>query len=366
MAVRVLILTAGVGEGHDLPARMLADGLRAADPACQVEVADGLEAGGRLLGWVVDDSSVLMFSRANWLFDGLYVLFSRWAPTRRLGQFLSERAGARGLLELVAAERADVVVSTHPAMTDILGRLRARGELPVPAVAVVTDLAGLQYWAHPGIDLHLITEAESRPEVRGIAPASRIAVVRGLTDPAYEQPLDYAAARASVGVPEGSPLVVVSGGGWAVGDLEGAAEAALGADPLVRVVVLCGRSDEVRERIAAAFSAQPRVRAVGFTDRMPELLAAADVLVHSTAGLTAFEARIRGAAVISYGWGVGHIRLNNEAYERLGIATVADDRQQLADELIVALRSPRPPGIPGYGARVSAADEVLALAGAGR
>ncbi len=47
-------------------------------------------------------------------------------------------------------------------------------------------------------------------------------------------------------------MVIVSGGGWAVGDLEGAAEEALGI-PGSTVVCLCGRNDELRAELDAAF-----------------------------------------------------------------------------------------------------------------
>ena len=59
---------------------------------------------------------------------------------------------------------------------------------------------------------------------------------------------------------------------------------------------------------------------------MADWLAAADVLVHSTAGLTVIEAIMRGCAVISYGWGRGHIRANNRAYLSFGLADVATTR----------------------------------------
>ena len=42
----------------------------------------------------------------------------------------------------------------------------------MPVVSAITDLAALRYWAHPGVDLHLITHPESDAEVRAIAPAS--------------------------------------------------------------------------------------------------------------------------------------------------------------------------------------------------
>ena len=44
---RVLILTASVGEGHDLPARTLAEQFRVEAPGAEVVVEDGLRAMGR-------------------------------------------------------------------------------------------------------------------------------------------------------------------------------------------------------------------------------------------------------------------------------------------------------------------------------
>ena len=64
-------------------------------------------------------------------------------------------------------------MSTYPGVTEVLGHLRARGRLSVPVVSAITDLAGLRYWVHPGVDLHLITEPESADEVRAIAPGTR-------------------------------------------------------------------------------------------------------------------------------------------------------------------------------------------------
>ena len=182
-----------------------------------------------------------------------------------------------------------------------------------------------------------------------------------MTSPHFGQPLSQADARAALEMPADGPLIVVSGGGWAVGDLGGAGEVALAANPDGRVVILCGRSEEVYLRLTEAFALAPRAKVVGFTERMPELLAAADVLVHSTAGLTAFEARVRGCQLISYGWGVAHIRLNNEAYEQFALAEVAPDRSALADALARALQRPRTIDL-AYGERPTAAAEVLALA----
>jgi UDP-N-acetylglucosamine:LPS N-acetylglucosamine transferase len=157
--------------------------------------------------------------------------------------------------------------------------------------------------------------------------------------------------------------VLISGGGWGVGDIEGAAKAGLAATGDATVVILCGRNDALRARIGTRFAGEGRVRAIGFTDRMGDWLAAADVLVHSTAGLTVLEAQIRGTRVISYGWGAGHIRANNRAYREFGLADVASTPADLAAALASALRSPRAPDL-SLAALPPAAELVLALVAA--
>ncbi len=82
---RVLILTADIGEGHDLPARMIAADLEKEVPGSEVTIDNGLEAMGKLTG---DGGARRLesftFRRAPWLFDVQYWLFAKFAPTRWL------------------------------------------------------------------------------------------------------------------------------------------------------------------------------------------------------------------------------------------------------------------------------------------
>src|SRR4051812_21005040 len=359
-AVRVLILTADIGAGHDLPAGLLADAIRAREPSAHVVVVDGLAAGGRAARAVGRGGAETILERAPVIFDAQYWLIARCSPTRRAGGRLAMALGARGLLALIARERPDVIVSTYPGTSEVLGRLRRSGRVAVRCVGAITDLAALRWWAHPGLDLHLITHAQSRAEVGLVAGrGADIRHVRGFTRPEFEAPPSRSLARSALGLPGGGPVVAISGGGWGVGNLETAAQVAL-EDPGSTVVCLCGGNARVRARLIERFGGDTRVRVEGFTTRMCEWLAAADVLVHSTAGLTVLEAELCGTWAISYGWGVGHIRVNNRAYRSFGLASVASSTSELADAMRAALARPRERP-DWYAALESAADAVLAL-----
>lgn len=169
---RILILTASIGEGHDLPARALAEGIAAAEPRAEVAIGDALAVCGSFIRRLVLDGSRFHSELGLRLFDFEYWLFSVFGPTRRFGGWGLHLIEHRRMRRALEKARPDVVVSTYPGATELLGRMRARGEIGVPVVSAITDLAALRYWAQAGVDLHLITHPESAAEVREIAPGS--------------------------------------------------------------------------------------------------------------------------------------------------------------------------------------------------
>ena len=357
----MLILTASVGEGHDLPARVLAEQLRAEDPECEVVVEDGLRVMGRGFVLVNERAPGVVFFRFRWLWDAAFWLFVGLAPTRRATQAAVRRLGSRGVLRLVEEVEPDVVVSVYPMTTEVLGGLRRRGRLRLPVVAAITDLAMMHYWAAPGIDLHLITHPESAAEVQQVAGNDTVVrAVHGLTRPEFGEYREPGEARRALGLPQRGKIVLVSGGGWGVGDLAKAVDEALAVDDVSTVAVLAGRNDDLRERLLRRYGDEPRCRVVGFTEEMSDWLAAGDALIHSTGGLTVLEAHVRGCPTISYGWGRGHIRANNEAFLRYGIADVARSDHELGVALRRALAVRPAPGLT-LAALPSAASTVLAL-----
>ncbi len=342
MAPRILILTASVGEGHDAPARRLACQLQVERPDVEVITEDCLPHMGRTVSTLSESGARVVFFRFLWLWDVGFWVFAGFAMTRRITQWMLTRFGSRGLLKLISHRKPDIIVSVYPQATEVLGRLRRNGRLQVPLCAVITDLAALRYWASPGADLHLVTHPESIEEVRSIAGDDNpVHCVHGFTEPEFLVPRELYEARQALRLDPGAKIVLVSGGGWGVGDVEGAVREVLEVKGVDQVVCLCGRNEDLRDQLARDFDGDKRVRAEGFTDDMPDWLAAADALVHSTGGLTVLEALMRGCPAISYGWGRGHVRLNNTAFKRFGLAQVAATPAALRDAVATALESGR-------------------------
>src|SRR5437764_11297335 len=124
-------------------------------------------------------------------------------------------------MRLIRALDPDQIISTYPGVTAVLVELRRTGRLQVPCYSSITDLAGLHFWAHPGVDLHFVTHPESIEEVERIAGPDSVEWARPPTSPAFLLHQSRAAARKVLGLPSQGNVVVVSGGGWGVGNLKG-------------------------------------------------------------------------------------------------------------------------------------------------
>ena len=265
----------------------------------------------------------------------LYTLVTRVAPIRVVGLRCLSLISARRMLRRVRERDPDVVVSTHPSLTNILGILRRRGKIDMPVVATITDLADHILWAHRHCDMHLVCYEQAVERIEPITGPGSVVRVRPLVSPQFLEPCDRADARERLDLPADDPIVLVSGGGWGVGDLDGAVQTALDSVPGSLVVVLAGRNEEVQERLEGAFGREPRVRVLGFTKEMSDLMGAADAIIHSTGGVTALEALLRQCPVISYGAPWGHSRVNARIAEAQGLG----QRAESLDELSAALRN---------------------------
>jgi processive 1,2-diacylglycerol beta-glucosyltransferase len=355
-----LILSADVGEGHAAAARALARQIDSSSQEAEVTVIDGLAAMGPLLQPVVEDGYRVQLRFFPWTYSVVYSLLERVAPVRVLARRLLCLFGSRPLAQRIAEHEPDVIVSTYPAVTVVLARLRRTGVVNCPTVATITDLTGLFFWAQPGIDTHLVMYGESLPSVERIAGRGSAHLVRPLISADFLEPRSPLQARSILGLPEKGRMVVVSGGGWGVGDVEGAVRELERIPDVSSILCLAGRNEQLYERLSADFAEEPRVHVYGFTDMMPQILAAADALVHSTGGVTCLEAKATGTPVVSYGLPVGHARLNTKAMADLDLLRLANNTTELREQVQASFAERAEPRAR---AAIRAREGLLAIAG---
>ncbi|GII87919.1 hypothetical protein Ssi03_59090 [Sphaerisporangium siamense] len=380
MTRRVVILSAGMGAGHDGVAVELAG--RLAARGAEVEVIDVLQVLPFRLGPLLRGWYQWAIRRAPWLYEVIYQVFF----TGKRGPSSSPLAalGAARLVRLPGPRGCDEVVSTFHLAAQMAGLLRERGLLRARSTVLVTDFAVHRMWLHPGNDRYLcpdpaaagpITAATGRPAspcAPVVRPEFRPAATRAegagaLSGTRRNGP---AGVRRRIGAREGDRLVLISSGSWGVGRVERTARL-LARSGRYTPVVLCAGNDALRRRLAVRGAGI----ALGWRDDLPELMAAAYALVDNAAGLTCEEAFAAGLPVVSYLPIAGHGRDGALAMARAGVSAHArrgadllralddlGDRRERAlalfgsppaDSLIMPLPAPAlspPAPAPGWGA----------------
>jgi UDP-N-acetylglucosamine:LPS N-acetylglucosamine transferase len=109
-------------------------------------------------------------------------------------------------------------------------------------------------------------------------------------------------------------------GAWGLGPLVEVARTLARAG--VYTIAVAGRNTEVEQRLRAAAAEEKLIIPFGFTDRIPELMAAANVVV-TTSGDTCSEARVVGRSLVLLDVVAGHGRENLQHELERGNADVA-------------------------------------------
>ncbi|MFF3523655.1 galactosyldiacylglycerol synthase [Streptomyces albidoflavus] len=327
-SLRVLLLGASMGAGHDAVSGELARRLRARGAA--TELCDVLTLLPPGTGPALRAFYRGTVRHAPALYAAIYALFLSPGDGHRPGSApLAATARAR-LLRRVRAFRPDLLVPTFHLAAQITGRLRAEGVLSVPSSVFVTDFAVHRGWLHPGNDLYVCLTAQGAEAAR--AATGRPAAVSGpVVAPEFHRvagPHPYA--------PEpGPPPVLLSTGAWGVGTRT-VRTARLLAARGCRPVLLCGRDERLRRRAARV----PGAVALGWTDDMAGLMGAARLLVDNAAGQTAVQALAAGVPVLAWRPLPGHGRDGARSMAAAGLSTYAHD----PDDLLAGVRQLLRPG----------------------
>lgn len=206
----------------------------------------------------------------------------------------------RATRKLVRENPADLIVSVHPLANSPV--LRAMKDLPQPFMTVVTDMVSTHaFWYDEKADLVIVPtqEAKERGICYGVDPDKIRVVGLPVAQRFCHPPSDRQALRASLGWAHDKPVVLLIGGGEGMGPLEMVANAIDQAGLDTALAVVCGRNHSARVRLESKPWHIP-ASVYGFVRNMPDLMAAADILVTKAGPGTISEAFIAGLPMIIY------------------------------------------------------------------
>lgn len=235
----------------------------------------------------------------------------------------------------------DVIVSVHPLLNHAALRARADAHMRhVPIVTVITDLGNVhESWLTPEADAVVVPAREvfERARSRGISPA-RLRLLGQPIHPKFDD-VDGTKAqlRTQLGLAQDAMIVMLMAGGEGGGKLLTTALALGKARLPIQLVVVCGRNESLKQRLdELAPTLSTPLRALGFTDKIPEYFRAVDLLVTKAGPGTLAEANAAQLPVVVYDFVPGQERGNVDFVRNNGLGAVAIHG---AAEVVQAVRS---------------------------
>ena len=333
---------ATVGCGHGRAALAIRDAMRVRGQLGSTAFIDALEHAAPWFARLYRDGYLAAVRHAPLLVGALYertdVPRHVRGRLRAAADRLDDAVHSR-LRRLPELHGSDVAVSTHFLTTALLGRMRLAGTLAVPLVTVVTDAHPHAAWLHRGSDLTFVADERARAAaVSGGLDPSRVVSSGIPVDPRFGLVAPVMAWRDG---PTGHrPSVLVTGGGFGIGDLVPTVVRILSLARGIDLTVVCGRNEALESRmreLAAGRRGDLRgnaLRVVGYTKVMHELMSGADLLVGKPGGLTTAESCAIGLPMVLLRPIPGQEERNANAMHAAGAAVSARSPEGAATAVV--------------------------------
>ena len=303
VAPRILVLSASVGAGHLRAAQAVELALREVVPEATVRNVDVLELTNAPFRRLYGKFYLDLVNKAPHVLGYFYDLLdqpSRSGKNRsdRL-RLAIEKLNLRKFIRLVKDEPWHLVINTHFLPAEIVASLRRKGELSLPQTTATTDFETHRLWVNQPCDRYFTATAEGARYLRhwGV-PAGDIIVTGIPIHPVFAKPKDRGECLARHGLTGDRPILLQLSGGFGVGPIAKLYRALLDLSRPIELVAIAGRNEAVKKELEAIeVPSRHRAKVLGFTDRIDELMAVADVVVSKPGGLTTSETLARGAVM---------------------------------------------------------------------
>lgn len=300
--LRLLILSASVGAGHLRAAQALELALKALEPNAFVKNLDVLELTNKTFRRLYGQAYLDLVDRAPHVLGYLYDLLDRpRSQSQRSDRLrvLVERLNLRNVLTLLQNEPWDIIINTHFLSAEIIASLRRDEKINTPHMTVTTDYETHRLWVTKPCDHYCTATEEGAAYLEHWGVNGRDITVTGIPiHPAFNEPKDRARCLLSQGLVGDRIIVLQLAGGFGVGPVENIYRALLEIGVPLEIVSVTGRNDQMKKELQKIeVPCRHRSKVIGFTGKIHELMAVADLVVSKPGGLTTSEVIASGAAM---------------------------------------------------------------------
>ena len=313
-----MVLSAAAAAGH----------LRAADALVAAFEAKGISAHhvevlrytNPIFKKIYSDLYVDLMTRQPDFLGWMYKTLDRpWQFQKR--SLALNRLNTGPFVKLLKQENPKLALCTHFLPAEILVHLRKKKVLDIPIGVVVTDWDAHAMWLLHNVDWYFVACEETKVYLSALGIPPETIYVTGIPiDPVFGREKPKRETRIRLGLDPDRTTLLVSIGGFGVGPVESLVRAIQEVQHPIQVVIICGRNARLEGRLKTLPETRHPMKVIGFTSEMDSWMAAADLLVGKSGGLTSSEALARGLFLVVVNPIPGQEERNSDHFLEEGVA----------------------------------------------
>jgi len=290
---RILILSAGSGQGHNQAARALEAAAQRIVPDGDIRMLDSLDYTTESFRTIYSKYYIETVKNAPTLWGWAYERSD--VPWRNQNlRVWFERINAQPLVKEIIGFDPDFVINTHFVPAAVTSNLIRRGRIDTHNSVVVTDFYAHATWLVRDFHRYFVAHEEERQQLASYSiPLDRITVSGIPVAPQFSEKTDPKEARSLLGLNPELPVILLAAGAFGIVPVDTILSPLLQIRKECQIVVLCGKNKKlqstVRSFIKKRTTPNPRFTVLGYTDKIHEWMAAADIFITKPGGLTTAE-----------------------------------------------------------------------------
>lgn len=302
---KILIFYGSYGGGHLSAARSIKDYIENNYSDTEILMVDCMEYISKTINKVTTKAYADMAKNAKWAWGKIYYASSK-------GPILKITSDAQKLLafklkKLFQEFNPDLIISTHPFSSQMCAYLKNKHKISVKIATILTDYAPHVQWfmypdqvnyffvAHEGMKKTLISEGISENKIfaTGIPLSNRFLLHYNKEQILSEFNLS----------PDKKTILFFAGGEYGFGkdrtfDI---LKTLINSFPSLQIIAIAGRNKKMKENfeeLVEETNSSETVKVLPYTNKVPELMSAADLVITKPGGLTTTESLASGLPII--------------------------------------------------------------------
>ncbi|SHE94746.1 MGDG synthase family glycosyltransferase [Alkalibacter saccharofermentans] len=324
---KVLIFTASTGGGHNIAANSLKEHFEAS--GYEAAIFDAFKETNLLLDKVISRGYEKILSLSPRTYGRMY----RAANNKTLSHYivaLITDVMEKNMMGIINENNPDLIIATHPLVTNVLGTLKEDREFDVPIISIVTDYMIHRAYIHDQIDAYVAGSEYTKETIIKKGVDEKKIHTYGI--PVRKSFLDHT----TIAVKDYSVdlSVLLMAGSMGTAHMEKAFLSLISSKHNLKIIVVCGKNDKVKSRIDKIMEDEHLnkiVEVYGFVENIPELMDRGDVIITKPGGLTTTESIIKNIPMIIPYYIPGQEEENTDFLVETGMAIKVDKIKDLTN-----------------------------------